>query len=658
MSIRVHFHSLLTYFKSHILQLNLFESGSQDESVIKGERRTTHLYLVLLIISSVIIGFYYSIIQYTHTVVIESPSLDKYFNVSKDVSLQCFCTTIAIKYEEFVQIKPFYDELCQSDLVSDDYINQLYILYEKTWNKSIATHFHRTAVFQFQTLRTFCQLTQKTINNSLETFLQTEFVQPKLIPLEALQTEIASLVTDFLYMMPTTFLRTLKFMQDITAQNLFVTGASVTSVLPTYEFYKPDPVTHPYINMNYTFTDNSSCTCSSSTAHRCMGLATFNNESISGFQTGCYMLNALLKSTLQVFYNQTFVNILTNSSNKFQQLNSSLPNSTVETLLSQMFVTHWSNETSFERYFNQCAPDLCQYTITQRNDLLFIITTFIGLFEGLSSVFKIITPFVATTIWPMIWNFITRRKRSNVRPVLSFGDRLKNILQSIKRKLIELNLFKSIPPTQDENILRQERYTTRLYVILLVISVFILTMFTSTKPQTIVVDIKSPAMTDFIQIYQQHSLTLNCPCSQTTMDNKFIAHIKPEYHEVCLSKFVSSDWINIQFIQSPTTRFYTNDFRYQSQFYFQILSTLCQMADQTIQDSLQSFYKTKFITNQAINPQLFRTQVDLIVEQFERAVRESFQRTIQLVKTNYEINQFMTPMNSYFRYYLFFRRRQ
>ena len=163
------------------------------------------LYLVLLIISSVIIGFYYSIIQYTHTVVIKSPSLDKYFNVSKDVSLQCFCKKIAIKYEEFVQIKPFYHELCQSDLVSDDYINQLYILYEKTWNKSIATYFHRTAVFQFQTLRTFCQLTQKTINNSLETFLQTEFVQPKLIPLEALQTEIASLVTDFLYMMPTTF---------------------------------------------------------------------------------------------------------------------------------------------------------------------------------------------------------------------------------------------------------------------------------------------------------------------------------------------------------------------------------------------------------------------------------------------------------------------
>ena len=118
--------------------------------------------------------------------------------------------------------------------------------------------------------------------------------------------------------------------------------------------------------------------------------------------------------------------------------------------------------------------------------------------------------------------------------------------------MIELNLFKSIPPSQDENVLRQERYTTRIYLILLLLTVMILTLFTSIKPQTIRVIIKSPLLKDFIQLYDQYPLTLDCPCSQPAIDKQFISHIKPQYHEVCLSEFVSSNWINVQFYQQPS----------------------------------------------------------------------------------------------------------
>ena len=137
-----------------------------------------------------------------------------------------------MKYEQFVQIEPFYHELCQSDFISDEYIKQLFILYEQSWNNSIPTDFRRIAVFQFQTLRTLCQLTKETIENKLKTFLQTEFVQPQLISQELLQIQIGSLLADFVDMTSKTFLRTLKFIQDTTAQNLFMTGASLTSILP------------------------------------------------------------------------------------------------------------------------------------------------------------------------------------------------------------------------------------------------------------------------------------------------------------------------------------------------------------------------------------------------------------------------------------------
>ncbi|UJR06783.1 hypothetical protein I4U23_011070 [Adineta vaga] len=118
-----------------------------------------------------------------------------------------------------------------------------------------------------------------------------------------------------------------------------MTGASVTSVLPVQQNEKAIYDIMPYNGTNYMFTDGSFCTCSSSTSTTCIGLSTFENN------------------TVPVFYNQTFINLLTNSSNQYRKLNSSFSNATIEELLNQMFVIKWTNETFFQKYFYQCALD-------------------------------------------------------------------------------------------------------------------------------------------------------------------------------------------------------------------------------------------------------------------------------------------------------------
>ncbi|CAF1521372.1 unnamed protein product, partial [Adineta steineri] len=232
--------------------------------------------------------------------------------------------------------------------------------------------------------------------------------------------------------------------------------------------------------------------------------------------------------------------------------------------------------------------------------------------------------------------------------VLSVSQRLKRFFGLIKQKLIDLNLFQRVPPTQDENILRQERYTTRLYIILLIMSLIIFTIFTSIVPQTIHITSESLSPEKFSQLYQQYPKTLDCPCTQTTIDYQLMCNITPQYHEVCSSEFVSSRWINIEFNKPSMANLSTDDFRYQSQFHFQLLSTLCQMADEIVQDSLQSFNQTKFVTNKLLDRQSFKTQIDSIVADFKKSLPPLFQRVIQLIKTNFNINQFITPMNSEF----------
>jgi hypothetical protein len=72
------------------------------------------------------------------------------------------------------------------------------------------------------------------------------------------------------------------------------------------------------------------------------------------------------------------------------------------------------------------------------------------------------------------------------------------------------------------------------------------------------------------------------------------------------------------------------------------------MASQIIEDSLHSFNQTQFVTNEALSRQSFQTQVDSIVADFKRILPASFELLIQLIKVNFQINQFITPMNSDF----------
>jgi hypothetical protein len=130
--------------------------------------------------------------------------------------------------------------------------------------------------------------------------------------------------------------------------------------------------------------------------------------------------------------------------------------------------------------------------------------------------------------------------------------------------------------------------------------------------------------------------------------NQFILYVNPQYHEICSSPFVSSDWINLKFIKSSLSRIWTYDIRSQLQTHFQLLATLCHVSNEIINDNLQLFNQMKFVSKEVLSQESFRIQIDLIVEQFKRTISESFQTTLELIKANLEINQFIVPINSDF----------
>jgi hypothetical protein len=84
------------------------------------------------------------------------------------------------------------------------------------------------------------------------------------------------------------------------------------------------------------------------------------------------------------------------------------------------------------------------------------------------------------------------------------------------------------------------------------------------------------------------------------------------------------------------------------QTHFQLLSTLCHAANQTVEDDLELFYQKTFVSQQVLSRESFRIQIDLIVEEFQRTIPQLFQNTLELIKANHDLNQFIVPINSAF----------
>ena len=134
-------------------------------------------------------------------------------------------------------------------------------------------------------------------------------------------------------------------------------------------------------------------------------------------------MESLLVSTLESFYNQTiFDQILmnVNSSRSFARFNPLNPlensnfsvHSTLETLVENLFVDDWLEKWNYSSYFSQCQPRYCQYNINQRPETLYIITSLLGLYGGLSVVLHLIIPHIVNLLF----------KQMERRPTLATGQ--------------------------------------------------------------------------------------------------------------------------------------------------------------------------------------------------------------------------------------------
>ncbi|CAF1059471.1 unnamed protein product [Rotaria sp. Silwood1] len=122
-------------------------------------------------------------------------------------------------------------------------------------------------------------------------------------------------------------------------------------------------------------------------------------------------MQSLLLSSLECFFERTCFDPIQEIINGSVLLTNSTrfpPKTTVAEIINELMIERWYENVRYEEHYQQCAPKQCSYLLTFRNNAVYIITTVIGLFDGLSVALKIIVPTIV--------RWIRNRMRSQATP--------------------------------------------------------------------------------------------------------------------------------------------------------------------------------------------------------------------------------------------------
>jgi len=582
----------------------------------------TRLYIITFLISLTVLTFYILATKEVYQETILKPTEDQFNNLQQmyPSSLSCPCTVISVPYNTIIEIEPFYHQVCSSDMISQswiDYYNnfQLFIF-------TSSFDFRANAAYQFQLLATFCEQAQQTVNDSLQLFLQNQFVSSQVISQQIFRSQINESIEEWKSTTLNSFLRPIQLIL-VTNQ-----GNQLINALHNFQF-SFNQITGEFIPIPINY---SNCSCArSSTCRTNMGIFSYNWSTLNqielfripNFFTGCLPVESLLESTLECFYDRqcmdTIEYYMNTTTPNFSSLDATRdsPNETVQSILNRLMIDSWTSNVSFSNYYQICAPLSCTYEYTRQHDIFYLISSILGIFAGLSLGIKILIFIPLRFIEKIVDNFSL------------FG---------LKKRIRSLFIFRN-----------EQQITNFFHFILLLITLCVLFLISSLTLVTQNQQIMKPSLSTYENLVNDYPNSLQCPCSRISIEYQSFLTIVPRMHQICSSEFVLDDWIDyIYSTIDPLTLNYT-DFRRTATGQYQLLASLCELSQQVVDDGLSNLATSNFIDSQLLSSNLLNARIQTIVKDFQTTIPNAFLNSLSFIRqttgANMLMNMFMTNWN-------------
>lgn len=133
------------------------------------------------------------------------------------------------------------------------------------------------------------------------------------------------------------------------------------------------------------------------------------------------------------------------------------------------------------------------------------------------------------------------------------------MLTTMISRLKNLNLYSSPNTANNEYELKNEKISTRIFLILWILSVVIITIYAGQVSIAQTIDVKEPSFEQFQLLSSKFSETFRCPCDNVSIPYSTFIDLKPQFHQLCTSDFIGQDWID--HLRSAADEYVSFDFK-------------------------------------------------------------------------------------------------
>lgn len=204
-----------------------------------------------------------------------------------------------------------------------------------------------------------------------------------------------------------------------------------------------------------------------------------------------------------------------------------------------------------------------------------------------------------------------------------------------------LNVFDS--RSTDQKIVYGEIVSTRVFLVLLLISIVILTMYTSLSLQFSTYILELPTHGTYEKLLEKHSDSVHCPCRRISVSYGQFIRLQPTFHQVCSSGLISQEWIDFTFAANLTV-IWPMDVRTSLSAMWQLLSALCQSSIRILIDNLDGFKNSPLISSILLSEKLLKTKVQTALKTLEETAADSFMRPLIVASRLTEVNGLMSGL--------------
>lgn len=169
-------------------------------------------------------------------------------------------------------------------------------------------------------------------------------------------------------------------------------------------------------------------------------------------------------------------------------------------------------------------------------------------------------------------------------------------------------------------------------------SICILFLFTAFSNETVIITVSNLSFTTYKSLENIYSTTLQCPCANKTISQEIFLSFSPRFHQICSSGFVDDQWITL--LKYRATISTDTDWFKKASAQFQLLTDLCDLANQTITNAVQRFYQQTFVTSSIMDETDFNKQINASVNQFYQSTLYNFNIQKDIVYLILQVDQF------------------